>query len=123
MTPSGIEPATFRFVAQYLNHCATAFPMILYTDINFDCIFSVCEIIFRVELKALRLFTDIYPKSARRWPRNVAETCSSVGSNHETTVLCFVVCALIRNTFGLFHCSQPLDLSSANHFFKIILRK
>jgi hypothetical protein len=22
-TPSGIEPATFRFVAQYLNHCAT----------------------------------------------------------------------------------------------------
>ena len=24
MTPSGIEPATFRFVAQPLNHCATA---------------------------------------------------------------------------------------------------
>jgi hypothetical protein len=23
MTPSGIEPATFRFVAQYLNNCAT----------------------------------------------------------------------------------------------------
>jgi hypothetical protein len=23
LTPSGIEPATFRFVAQYLNHCAT----------------------------------------------------------------------------------------------------
>jgi hypothetical protein len=23
MTPSGIEPATFRFVAQYFNHCAT----------------------------------------------------------------------------------------------------
>jgi hypothetical protein len=23
MTLSGIEPATFRFVAQYLNHCAT----------------------------------------------------------------------------------------------------
>jgi hypothetical protein len=26
MTPSGIEPATFLFVAQYLNHCATAVP-------------------------------------------------------------------------------------------------
>ena len=24
MTPSGIEPETFRFVAQHLNHCATA---------------------------------------------------------------------------------------------------
>jgi len=26
MTPSGIEPATIRFVAQHLNHCATAVP-------------------------------------------------------------------------------------------------
>ena len=26
MTPLGIEPATFRFVAQRLNHCATAVP-------------------------------------------------------------------------------------------------
>jgi hypothetical protein len=26
MTCSGIEPATFWFVAQYLNHCATAVP-------------------------------------------------------------------------------------------------
>ena len=27
MTPSGIEPATFRLVAQRLNHCATAVPL------------------------------------------------------------------------------------------------
>jgi len=26
MTRSEIEPATFRFVAQHLNHCATAVP-------------------------------------------------------------------------------------------------
>ena len=26
ITPSGIEPATFRFVAQSLKHCATAVP-------------------------------------------------------------------------------------------------
>ena len=26
MTPAGIEPATFRFVAQNLSHCATAVP-------------------------------------------------------------------------------------------------
>ena len=30
MTPSGIEPATFRLVAQQLNHCATAVPTCLY---------------------------------------------------------------------------------------------
>ena len=24
LTPAGIEPATFRFVARHLNHCATA---------------------------------------------------------------------------------------------------
>ena len=29
MTPAGIEPATFRFVAQHLNHCATAVPLML----------------------------------------------------------------------------------------------
>ena len=28
MTPSGIEPATFRFVARPLNHCATAVPSV-----------------------------------------------------------------------------------------------
>jgi len=26
LTPAGIEPATFRFVAQHLNHCVTAVP-------------------------------------------------------------------------------------------------
>ena len=26
MTPAGIEPATFRFVAEHFNHCATAVP-------------------------------------------------------------------------------------------------
>ena len=32
MTPAGIEPATFRFVAQHLNHCATAVPHVYNVD-------------------------------------------------------------------------------------------
>jgi len=30
MTPAGIKPATFRFVPQHLNHCATAVPLYVY---------------------------------------------------------------------------------------------
>ena len=33
MKPGGIEPATFRFVAQRLNHCATAVHFIKYISI------------------------------------------------------------------------------------------
>ena len=29
-TPAGIEPATFRFVAQHLDHCATAVPQLVH---------------------------------------------------------------------------------------------
>ena len=37
MTPAGIEPATFRFVAQHLNHCATAVPCTIRINaINFS---------------------------------------------------------------------------------------
>jgi len=34
LTPAGIEPATFRFVAQHLNHCATAVPTNITTNIK-----------------------------------------------------------------------------------------
>ena len=40
MTPAGIEPTTFRFVAQYLEHCTIAFP-------NFKKNFAkFCELYF-----------------------------------------------------------------------------
>ena len=35
MTPAGIEPATFRFVAQHINHCAIAVPIINIIIINY----------------------------------------------------------------------------------------
>jgi len=35
MIPAGIEPATFWFVAQHLNHCATAVPPVAYRPTKF----------------------------------------------------------------------------------------
>jgi len=35
LTPAAIEPATFRFVAQHLNHCATAVPSLYVRTYNF----------------------------------------------------------------------------------------
>ena len=43
VTPSGIEAATFRFVAQHLNHCATAVPLfsiyhvVFISNLRFGC--------------------------------------------------------------------------------------
>jgi len=34
LTPARIEPATFRFVAQHLNHCATAVPLLAINVLN-----------------------------------------------------------------------------------------
>ena len=42
ITPSGIEPATFRFVAQHLNHCATAVPWEKHCNSNI-CGWYCCE--------------------------------------------------------------------------------
>ena len=46
MIPAGIEPATFRFVSQHLNHCATAVPQIHYSTniycINFNVFNHLC---------------------------------------------------------------------------------
>ena len=36
MTPAGIEPTTIRFVAQHLNHCATAVPIHTVRTVKFQ---------------------------------------------------------------------------------------
>ena len=56
MTPAGIEPATFRFVAQHLNHCATAVPKMqgisnIY-GVTFQNIF-ICNVVTTVSIKSL----------------------------------------------------------------------
>ena len=48
MTPAGVEPATFRFVAQYLNHCATAVPVLIKYMYNlcYICIYIYANLFF-----------------------------------------------------------------------------
>ena len=41
LTPAGIEPATFRFVAQHLNHCAAAVPVLFGSNGNS---YTVCTL-------------------------------------------------------------------------------
>jgi len=43
MAPAGIEPATFRFVAQHLNHCATAVPTLFLCKVRIfrRCLFTL----------------------------------------------------------------------------------
>jgi len=44
MTPAGIEPATFRFVAQHINHCATAAVWYVGTPITRPCNIIILKI-------------------------------------------------------------------------------
>ena len=63
MTPSGIEPATFRFVAQHLNHCATAVPRAF---LKYLCTFKVpCRFGLAVTLSKIPVgsVTDIYGRT------------------------------------------------------------
>ena len=56
VTPSGIEPATFRFVAQHLSHCATAVLLRISSDINPDAKLEYCTLICLLSHNTFRLF-------------------------------------------------------------------
>jgi len=43
VVPSGMVPATFRFVAQHLNHCATAVPYLVTSSVLFKDIPEIFE--------------------------------------------------------------------------------
>jgi len=51
MTPSGIEPATFQFVAQHHNHCATA---VSYIYIYIYIYIYMCIVIPRIALQVFQ---------------------------------------------------------------------
>ena len=60
MTPSGIEPATFRFVAQHLNHCATVPIFEMISEIQCEFCFEV-EFVFDAHL----IFIDSFQQNAK----------------------------------------------------------
>jgi len=52
LTPAGIEPATFRFVVQRLNHCATAVPLFEgYIEVKFFYALHVQNYLHRLQIK------------------------------------------------------------------------
>ena len=62
MTLAGIEPATFRFVAQHLNHCATAVPTPLHLvgllfNVNYDARNHEFKILLTSSLTPFPLFS------------------------------------------------------------------
>ena len=69
MTPSGIEPATFRFVAQHLNHCATAVPN--EKAVYFRIVLLVC-------LSVLLLLIGTLAKQFLKPSISLAHACHSV---------------------------------------------
>jgi len=66
MTPAGIEPATFRFVAQHLNHCATAVPELHVSIFNIWWCFLVKAETRCIMYKSLQSIVVIEPPVSLR---------------------------------------------------------
>ena len=56
LTPAGIEPATFRFVAQHLNHCATAVSLSACYYLIFGTWYSPTNIFYHVSCHKTYIF-------------------------------------------------------------------
>jgi hypothetical protein len=85
MTPSGIEPATFRFVAQYLNYCATAVSRVAKTILKLWRIYAVITLgmefmsAFRYTSRKELIFGFWYGGAFFLvWSKNLALTWNSV---------------------------------------------
>jgi hypothetical protein len=75
LTPAGIETATFRFVAQHLNHCATAVPQVEVSVWQIPD--AVCAVL-----------------SFWWWTENPSETCTASYRNKEIVKRCFLLVVL-----------------------------
>ena len=57
---SWFEPATFRFVAQHLNHCATAVPYLQQNNCGFKCLYASVSDILHLVTGICYLVTGIW---------------------------------------------------------------
>ena len=62
LAPAGIEPATFRFVAQHLNHCATAVPTVTLCPFKYDKI----QLRWRLKFACRRQITECFAQPCLR---------------------------------------------------------
>jgi hypothetical protein len=118
MTPSGIEPVTFWFVAQYLNHCATAVLIIfLYVTYYFSMRCSelyTCHLHVKTygsfglfDCTDMSIFSDVMCVH-RHTPRHCHHQCRSkhiiLGDNLLLKLLCYIqhhthIFVQIRNNY------------------------
>ena len=85
LTPAGIEPATFRFVAQLLNHCATA-----------DGLLSCAT-------KSKGFFHDTWRSTLHSPSHDYQRSCvKTLGSCDNSWCQCIVVCS--RECFAVQWC-------------------
>jgi len=98
LTPAGIEPATFRIVAQHLNHCATAIPpVIAYLDLKLDALTEEQKIIQTKKL-IIRNLKKKYALSLYKEPPQLrVMTVQNEWSKSETSTLVWVPGASVRD--------------------------
>ena len=70
LTAAGIEPATFRFVAQHLNHWATAVPRQTFIDPLNDPGRNCMCMVYKVTLLKTFKDTEVVNMLCGSWERN-----------------------------------------------------
>jgi len=106
LTPSGIEPATYRFVAQHLNHCATAVPSEISTKHKTQSVGRMWNMLFRqVRRKVITGFYHHHHKHQGLDPLNrsvsrVTAACANVSSVFQFFSFLVVCSGMISKGFG-----------------------
>jgi len=120
MTLSGIEPATFRFVAQHLNHCATAVPTEYHTDVKKPTFVAHCWISYRRHhiFFVPRNFMDI-----EFFPYYVTEISvpCTISFPRWLHSLCFLISSVNFYTHKTYHLGWGHKLSYSVFFFCFLL--